>query len=288
MAANTAAWQRTGARWLVPSGVAVAVLALFAPEFAGWWREWQEPDGFYTHGPVVPVLAAALIWLDWPRLKRIAPRPSLAGLILVLPALALLTMSRWSSIFFIAGFAWLMFLPGMVWMVHGAALARALLAPIGLMLFQLPMPAEVIEPISLPIQELSIAWATRYLNLALLPAERDSTLIHLPNYTMDVGIQCSGFKLLVGLLTFGAFLAAAHQGAWWRKALLVLSCIPLAAIVNAARIAVNGIVGETISFHAGYLFHEYAGIFVWSMSFVGLFLGMAVLRCNRLKGTGSS
>jgi exosortase len=261
---------------------------LFAHDIALWWQEWREPEGFYTHGPVVPVLAGVLVWIEWDRLKRIAPRPSLWGLVLIVPALLLLTFSRWSQIAVLAGFAWLLFLPGAVWLLRGAETMRVLLAPIALMVFQLPMPAEVIEPVSLPIQELSTAWATRYLGWALLPAERDQSLIHLPNYTMDVGLQCSGFKLLVGLLTFGGFMAAAHQAVAWKKLLLVAFCLPLAAIVNAARIALNGIVGETMGFHAGYLFHENAGIFVWTCSFIGLYLGMAALRCTQLKGTGSS
>ena len=122
----------------------------------------------------------------------------------------------------------------------------------------------------------------------MLPAVRDKTLILLPHYTMNVGIQCSGYKLLLGLMMFATFLAGAHHGAWWRKLLLIVGCIPLAAVVNAARIALNGVVGEKIGYQAGLTFHDNAGIFVWSMSLVCLYLGMTLLKCNKLKGTESS
>src|SRR5205807_8837746 len=89
-------------------GVAGAIGLLFAPEFAAWWREWQKPHGYYSHGPVVPVLAAVLIWIDWERLKRVEARPSLAGLALVVPAILLLFLCRWSQVFFLSGFAWML------------------------------------------------------------------------------------------------------------------------------------------------------------------------------------
>jgi exosortase len=286
-AASSAAVGRA-ASWLALVGVAAAIGLLFAPEFAAWWREWRKPDGYYTHGPVVPLLVAVLIWIDWDRLKRVAPGPSLAGLLFVLPALCLLTLSRWSHVFFLSGFAWLLLIPGAIWLIQGAGMARALLGPIGLMFFQLPMPAEVIEPVSVPIQEVSTAWATRCLTWMHVPAVRDGTLIHLPRFTMDIGIECSGYKLMVALLMFGFFLAAAHRGAWWRKALLVLFGIPLAAVVNATRITLAGVLGQWIDPQASRVFHDYAGIFVWSASFAGLYLAMTALRCNQLKGTASS
>jgi exosortase len=274
--------------WLVGFGVLTAVAMLFTPEFVAWWKEWQNPTGMLTHGPVVPVLAGVLIWIEWDRLKEIPRRPSLWGLLLILPALALLTFGRVSHITFLGGFAWLLFLPGAIWLLQGRALAWALLPAVALMVFQLPLPKELIEPISLPIQEHSTLWATRYLAWALIPVERDQSLIHLPHYTLDVGIQCSGFKLLLGLMMFGSFLAAAHQGAWWKKLLLIGLCLPLTTLVNAARIALNGVIGEFAGFQIGHLFHENAGIFVWAMSLAGLYLLMAALRCNRLKGTDSS
>jgi exosortase len=288
VAASAVLTRRASLHWIIPAGVVIAALALFAPDLLLWWRVWRDPDSFYAHGPVVPVLAGLLIWIDWKRIASVEARPSLWGLVLVIPALLLVTFSRWTYIYFLAGFAWLLFVPGAVWLLHGWKLMRALLGPIALMFYFLPMPAEVIEPISLPIQEYSTAWATRYLNCAMLPAVRDKTLIHLPHYLMDVGIQCSGFKLLVGLMMFATFLAAAHQGVWWQKALLVVGCIPLATIVNATRIALNGVVGEKIGYQAGLTFHDNAGIFVWSMSFLSLYLGMTLLKCNKLKGTESS
>jgi exosortase/archaeosortase family protein len=105
---------------------------------------------------------------------------------------------------------------------------------------------------------------------------------------MDVGIQCSGYKLLLGLMMFATFLASAHRAALWRKAVLVLGCVPMAAVVNASRIALNGVVGEKIGYQAGLSFHDHAGIFVWSVSFVALYMGMTLLKCNQLKGTESS
>jgi exosortase len=288
VAASAVMTRRLSLHWIVPAAVAVAALLLFGPDLLLWWRVWRDPDSFYAHGPVVPVLAGLLVWIDWKRLTNLEARPSLWGLVLVIPALVLVTLSRWTYVYFLAEIGWLLFVPGAVWLLHGRRMMRALLGPITLMFFCLPMPAEVIEPISLPIQEYSTAWATRYLTCAMLPAVREKTLILLPHYTMDVGIQCSGYKLLVGLMMFATFLAAAHQGIWWRKALLVLGCIPLATIVNASRIAFNGVVGEKIGYQAGLTFHDNAGIFVWSMSFLSLYLGMTLLKCNKLKGTESS
>ena len=155
VAASAVMTRRLSLSWLVPAGVLVAALLLFGPDMLLWWRVWRDPDSFYAHGPVVPVLAGLLIWIDWKRLKSVVPRPSLWGLMLVIPSLLLVTLSRWTSIYFFAEFAWLLFVAGAVWMLHGRRMLRALLGPIAIMFFCLPMPSEVIEPISLPIQEYS-------------------------------------------------------------------------------------------------------------------------------------
>src|SRR4051812_38767928 len=75
VAASAVMTRRLSLSWLVPAGVLVAALLLFGPDIALWWRVWRDPDSFYAHGPVVPVLAGLLIWIDWKRIKRVVPQP---------------------------------------------------------------------------------------------------------------------------------------------------------------------------------------------------------------------
>src|SRR6476646_2543314 len=61
MTANAVVMRRPIPAWAVPAGVAAAALLLFGPDLGFWWRVWRDPDSFYAHGPVVPVLVGILL-----------------------------------------------------------------------------------------------------------------------------------------------------------------------------------------------------------------------------------
>ena len=91
------------------------------------------------------------------------------------------------------------------------------------------------------------------------PFRTDGTTVVLSNFTMDVGIPCSGLRLLLAVIAIVFFfILIAHLGLW-KNVLLAVSILPLSLIVNGLRITMIGLVGNSFGSAAGASFHDYSG-----------------------------
>jgi hypothetical protein len=106
-------------RWTSPPAIAaaLAVTTLFAlvhhGTFAQLWRIWETNDN-YSHGPLVPIASAVLIWMRRDRLRTIAVKPYMAGIGVVALGCALqilglradvFALQGWSIVVLVFGFA---------------------------------------------------------------------------------------------------------------------------------------------------------------------------------------
>jgi exosortase len=267
-----------GPRHLGSLLVAVALAFLCWPVWRTWWVEWNDAHGYFVHGPVVPVLVAVVVWLRWATWASIPKRTRPIGFLVVAAGLYLLALGQWVSLYALGSLGVILVVPGVILALYGSRALRAALPVLGFLLFLVPMPTDVIEPVSFPLQMKSAVWASDLLRWAGLHVFRRGAVIDLPHYGMIVTHECSGLKLLVSLMMFAAFLGLIHVGAWWKKAVLLLCSLPLACAVNATRIAVSGILGECISARAGDRFHDCSGIYVWLMAILGFGLVVKLLR----------
>ena len=67
-------------------GVAVALgfTACYWTLFGSLWRLWDSPDGYYSHGYLVPFISGYIVYRWWPRLSKIQIKPSWIALVLIL------------------------------------------------------------------------------------------------------------------------------------------------------------------------------------------------------------
>jgi exosortase/archaeosortase family protein len=89
------------------------------------------------------------------------------------------------------------------------------------------------------------------------PHMQQSFLIFLDNYQLNVGVACSGMKLTLALIATVIFILLVAKLKWWANLILVAVAIPLALAINSLRIALIGILGETIGPDAGTWMHDY-------------------------------
>jgi len=172
-------------------------------------------------------------------------------------------------------------LAGIVLYLLGGAQLRLLAFPLVYLLFMIPPPAIVFNAITFPLQMLAAGAATRSLQLLAVPVLREGNIITLAHAKLEVAEACSGVRSLLALAALAATYAYFTQTAVWRRALLVLSSVPIAIVANAARVAVTGLLahifGEEV---AQGFFHSFSGWLVFVAAFVLLCLGGFVL--NRI------
>jgi exosortase len=259
-------------------GVAIAIglFALFWGLFKNLPSIWFGEDGYYSHGILVPLISGYVIYRWWPSLKNIPVKPSF---IAVLPLLAILWMARFSVAFMVdsvssgllilALLSAIAFIGGWRWML-------AVALPTVYLGFALPMWNMAISYYTNPLQTRSTDIAEKMLGLVGYQMHRDQNLILLfsgaNRFDLDVGVPCSGFKLVLALYAFTIFFALIARLRWWANVVLVLLVpLPLALFINGLRIALIGVVGVEFGSEWGHKFHDYSGYISLIICFFMLF-----------------
>jgi exosortase D (VPLPA-CTERM-specific) len=111
----------------------------------------------------------------------------------------------------------------------------------------------------------------------------EGNVIDLGSYKLQVAEACSGLRYLFPLMTLGFIAAYFFKGAWWKRAVIFLSTLPIAVLMNSLRIGAIGIAVEYwgIAMAEGIL-HDFEGWLVFMICIAILVAEMWVLaRCGR-------
>ena len=233
---------------------------------------WMGNDGYYSHGFLVPLVAGYIVYRRWPQLQNIPVRPSwipvvplLAILFLMRPVVATNVLSVMSVLLVASILLGAWFVAGWRWMF-------ALLAPTAYLLFAMPVWSSTINTYTNPLQLLSTKVAFQMLRvLGLEPISDGSTIIYLNNFTLDVGVPCSGFKLVVALSAFTVMFILIARLRLFSNLAMAAIVLPIALFMNGLRIALIGIVGNAYGSDAGHKFHDYSGYIMLGVCFFVLF-----------------
>ena len=268
-----------------PFAVAAVLLGALAWHVVTWWGwEYTRPNSYYSHGPIVPVMSLFMLWHQRARLAAIPKQPSLAALWMLVPSAALLVFSLKADARALESLGLLGCVWSSVWLALGTRFFKAAWFPLLFLALMMPLPGPVLNDATLRLQMISTGFAAKLLNWTTFTNVRDGNLIQMSDFTLFVDVPCSGFKTLLALFTFNAFLAAMLDGPVNRRVLLFLLCAPLALVVNAVRIALIGVVGECMGVSSAHVFHDYSGVLTLTLGFVVLFGIARLLGCRKFAG----
>jgi exosortase len=251
-----------------------------------WWvSEWTREGSFYAHGIFIPFFVGLMVWRDRERLRRLPMERCWWGLPLIVFALILVLASARAQVIVPVSISFILFLIGTTLVAAGKRITRALLFPMLFLFTMIPIvPDQLINPIAFPIQIVSAKMAAALCSLIGFSAKAHGTSVQLQNYTMTVELPCSGFKTLLGLLSFSAAFAYVVEGKTWKRWLLFAVSGPLAILVNGLRISLIGLVGETRGGESAKMFHDYSGFIVLILGFTFLFNLARILKCDNFLG----
>src|SRR5580704_16445248 len=94
----------------------------------------------YSHGFLIPVVSAWLIWTRRDAIRASIGQPSWLGVALILLALAIHVIGELSAIFILSHLAFIIALLGIVLAAGGYSLLRVTFVPIVFLLFAIPLP----------------------------------------------------------------------------------------------------------------------------------------------------
>lgn len=248
---------------LVVVAVLSALLWSYWPTFTGLWADWQE-DANYSVGQLVPVAALYVLWHQRARLRGIAICPNWWGALVVLVAQA----ARAFGLLLVYGsaerYSLVLTIAGLVLWLGGADLFRRLFWILAFLALMIPLPGQIHNAISGPLQTFATAGAVFLLELFGVPAARDGHVIVLRTSTpIAVAEACSGLRMLTAFVVVGSAMAFLVDRPTWHKVVLVASTVPVAIVCNLIRLVITAMLFLWFdSATAEKFFHDFAG---WTM-----------------------
>ena len=218
--------------------LALLFLTFILAYYPVWKRlilTWYNSDE-YSHGFFIVPLVCFILWKKREILADIPVRPSLWGLALVLFSLLIYLIAHFAEISTLTSFSMIPLFAGIIIYFYGFKMLKELSFPLFLLLFMIPIPAQIYSALTIPLQlfvtKVSV-WLSAHMGI---PIYREGNVIHLPDRTMQVVRACSGLRSIISLLTLGAILGYFTLKSNFLRSILFLSGIPAAIFVNIIRV----------------------------------------------------
>jgi exosortase len=243
-------------------------LTLFGQTITEMIRDWSVNDN-YSHGFLIPLIAAYMIWQKKEQLSHMCAKPSNIGLLVIISGMCMFIVGNIGAELFITRTAIVVTGIGLCIHSFGTRISMAIFVPLIYLMFMIPLPAIIWNKIAFPLQLMAAKLAMHCVQFIGIPLLREGNVLHLPNTTLEVVDACSGLRSLTSLLALSAafayILKISHAGKW----ILFLSAIPIAILVNILRLTATALLAtyagpETAQ---GFL-HEMSGIIVFIVAFI--------------------
>lgn len=268
-------WRPTDGMLLIGLLV-LAFLATF-----GVWRDifsiaWRDEE--QSHILLAAPVAAWLAWVRRDRLRMARPRWSIMG--------PLVVAAGW-------GLSWFGYTSGVDIAFHGGALLMVLgalltvvgphvlvlfLPALGGLLFLIPVPGMIRQPVALQLQEISATITEFGLDLFGVPVARATNLLMINGREVAVAEACNGMRMVaaLGLIAYAYVFSVPMRGS---IRLLILAASPaVAIIVNVIRLIPTTLLYGYSDQTTAEVFHDWSGWGVLLLAIGLLWLMVEILR----------
>ena len=224
--------------------VALSLAWLYGATLQGLIVEWvSSADASY--GFVLVVVALVVIWRRREMFRRTADVDTnpLPGLGVLVGGLALYLVGQLAADVFLTRISFVVATSGALWYLAGGRAVRIVAPALLFLLMAIPLPALVINAVTLPLQLVASRIGERTLMATGISVFRDGNLLELPSTTLEIADACSGLRSIVSLTAIGGLLAWSERS-WPRRLALIAAGVPIAIVINGLRIAATGLACE--------------------------------------------
>jgi len=216
--------------WLWLGALAVA----FTPALAALARVWLAHD-YYSHGFLVPLVA---FWMFQAERRSLPPAGSdRRGLVAIAAAGLVYAAGFLAGDATLQGLALVGAVAGAVLRLYGPVGLRRVAFPVAFLLFMVPVPVSILNPLIVQLQLLVSTLAVEILHVFGFSVLREGNVVLLPgDERLFVDEACSGITSIVSLLPLGVVLAYFTERTALRRLALVAAVIPFAMFGNLVRV----------------------------------------------------
>jgi exosortase D (VPLPA-CTERM-specific) len=249
----------------------VLCISMFSGALLDLQARWSWYGEEYSHGVLIPIVAAWLLWSRRNVLGASFGPPVWAGPVLILAAMVMCIIGELSAIYILAQLGFIVALLGIVLTIGGYSLFRVTIVPIAFLIFAIPPPNFVVAVLTFKLQILSSELGAWFISLFQIPVFLDGNIIDLGDRQLEVAEACSGLRYLFPLLSLGFLLGYLFRAPLWQRIVVFLSTIPITIAMNSLRI---GMVGVTVAYWgpqmADEVLHDFEGWLIFVACFAML------------------
>jgi exosortase len=263
--------------------VAIAFAICFS-EYLVWMVERWWTGEYYGHGFLIPIISGYLIAQKRSILKDLPREGFRAGLPLMAFGLVLHVYATYLGVNFASGFSFLIAFYGAIIWLWGWPVARCIAFPIAYLVFMVPLERLLVDRLAQPMQLWGAKVGGAFSQAIGIPTQVEGVKVHIPNYTFEVAVACSGLKSVISMSALGTLYAYMVVAPWWKRAILIAATLPVALAANVSRIAVTLVLGQTFGEKAAEGFtHTASGVLVFVFALIGLFLVGGAMGCTKIR-----
>ncbi len=236
--------------WTYPPPVLITLAIGFLLVLPAFWGgisglvfRWDNQEE-YSHGYMIPLVTAYLIWQRKDLLRTLVFKPSWLPVGLVILGLIVAVVGEISALFTLIHFSLVLIILSMAWSLMGWQAFKYVMIPIALLVFAIPLPYFLEATLTADLQLISTKLGVAFIRLFGIAVFVEGNVIDLGSFQLQVVEACSGLRYLYPLMGVGFIVAYFYQVAFWKRALVFLSTIPITILMNSLRIGVIGILVE--------------------------------------------
>jgi len=259
--------------WLLVAGFFAACV----PGVLEMASVWDRVD-YYSHGYLVPLVALWAASAKRVILPRLEAERDSRGIAVLVAGMGIYAVGLGGAVVWLAGFGIVLGFAGLVLFLRGMQWLRVLSFPIAYLLFMVPLPDAWLNPVIVRLQLFVSSVGVSLLQGAGISVHRQGNVLNLAGgEQLFVAEACSGITSLITLLPLGVFLAYFTEQGYARRALLVLTVVPVALGGNLTRVIATVWAADRfgVEVATSSALHDWVGVLTY------------VLACVVLLGCGS-
>ena len=230
----------------------------------------EDPD--FSHGLLIPLVSAAILFANRRELARQPARRSLRGLWLFMASIALTLLGALSHTNLVERVGIWGTLVGAVAFLFGRSLLRAKAFPFLFLLLCIPPPFILVAPLRLSLKGLATRMSADLLASLGYAAMPEGNVLAIGTERLEVADACSGIRSLMAVVSTAILFSYLFRAGFLKGALLTACAVPVTVVVNVLRIVIIGV--ALVSFEVDLTHgteHETVGFAVFGLSLVLLY-----------------